>query len=193
METNQPTTTVITTPPSRGLFGTRIPPATAFAIGILLFLLPFAQIRCNNTTLAENSGLGIALKQEWKTFASNFGEDSRDKKSIDNSQTENASYYAIVALALAAIGLILALLNIKWGAAAAGILSFAALIGLMIDLKRIDLNSLNDKPANSDFNLGMNMKISLQFTPWFWIAVILFLAAAIFSIMMQKPRRYQPQ
>lgn len=47
MDTNQPTSVTTSTPVSAapGMFGTKMPSSIAFAVGILLFLLPFAAIK----------------------------------------------------------------------------------------------------------------------------------------------------
>ena len=44
MDTNQPNPVTANLPSanSQGMFGTKIPSAVAFAVGVLLFLLPFA-------------------------------------------------------------------------------------------------------------------------------------------------------
>ncbi len=73
MEPNQgtqATTSISSTPPPAGLLGTKIPSSIAFLLAILLFLLPFAEIRCNGTAVANNTGLGIATGQEWKEVVS---------------------------------------------------------------------------------------------------------------------------
>src|SRR3954471_14062422 len=69
MEPTQGTqaTMPVTSPASStSLFGTKIPSSIAFLLAILLFLLPFAEIRCNGAAVANNTGLGIATGTEWK-------------------------------------------------------------------------------------------------------------------------------
>ena len=53
MEATQTTATV----PSRKFSLTSI----SFLVGILLFLLPFVEIKCNDQTLATNTGIGLAV------------------------------------------------------------------------------------------------------------------------------------
>src|SRR5690349_6771929 len=84
----QATAPVSTSTPSPGLFGTKIPSSIAFLVAVLLFLLPFAEIRCNGAAVANNTGLGIATGTEWKEvvskniFGNGFQTDSpsNDKK-----------------------------------------------------------------------------------------------------------------
>ena len=173
-------------PPPPGIFGSKIPSGVTFAVGILLFLLPFAEIKCNNSSLMQNSGLGIAMGSNWKISPNSLlgndmfaGENNQRMK----DQKNEANFYAIVALALAAIGLLLSLLNARAAAGTAmvsGVLSAIALIGLWIDLKRKVNDSIADTEKAGDM-IGMGkMKISLELTPWFFLALVAFLAAAFF-------------
>ena len=65
-QATQTSTPVASTAPSPGVFGTKIPSSSAFLLAIVLFLLPFAEIRCNGAAVANNTGLGIATGAEWK-------------------------------------------------------------------------------------------------------------------------------
>jgi hypothetical protein len=130
MDTNQPST-FLTPTPSPGVFGTKIPSSVAFAVGILLFLLPFAEIKCNDATLMQNSGLGIAMGSEWKMSEKNmFGAmGGAGNTSPIADKKKDPNFYAIAALALGLIGLILSLLNARSAAGSAmvsGVLSAAA-------------------------------------------------------------------
>jgi hypothetical protein len=181
MDTNQQSTF---STPAPGVFGTKIPSSVAFAVGILLFLLPFAEIKCNNATLMQNSGLGIAMGSEWKmsekSMLGALGGEGNTSPIADKKKDPN--FYAIAALALGLIGLILSLLNARTAAGSAmvsGVLSAAALIGLWLDLKK----TMNSSLADTEKTGGMGMdkiKLSLQLTPWFYIAVVAFLVAAFF-------------
>jgi hypothetical protein len=198
MEPTQPSTTPVYTA-APGIFGTKIPATVAFAVGVLLFLLPFAEIKCNSTTFANISGLNIALRKDWKPVSNGLQgkEGTGDKTSKSNSQEKGNSWiYAIAALGLGVLGLLLSFANVRsaaGGALITGILSAGALIGLMLDLKKWFNDGLAKDPMNktqegSD-TLGLNnignafnkIKPTLDFTPWFYIAVVAFLAAAFFS------------
>lgn len=176
-----------------GLFGTGIPSTVAFAAGILLFLLPFTEIKCNQTVFANKSGLGFVLGSEWKTV-SNLGgnETSKTLTNKTNSEKEgNSQYFAIAALALGVLGLLLSFSNARdggIGGVITGVLSAAALIGMMIDLKRWfndglakDATSQSQNNTDNFGNAFNDIKPTLNFTPWFYIAIIAFLIAAFFS------------
>jgi hypothetical protein len=181
--------------PSRGMFGTRIPSTVAFAVGILLFLLPFSEIKCNQTVFANKSGLGFVMGSDWKAV-SNFGDKENTTTKTNKEKEGNTQYFAIAALALAMLGLLLSFSNAKSGGMAGvvtGVLSAGALIGMMIELKKwfndsLAKDAINQTQNNTD-NFGLDklgntlndIKPTLNFTPWFYVAIIAFLAAAFFS------------
>jgi hypothetical protein len=107
----------------------------------------------------------------------------------------NSQIFAIAAAALALLGLLLSLANAKAGGVGGmvtGVLSAGAMIAMMIDLKKWFNEGLAkqaaEKTSNNADNLGLdnfsnsmgNIKPTLAFTPWFYFAVVAFLAAAFF-------------
>jgi Na+/melibiose symporter-like transporter len=134
----------------------------------------------------QNTGLGIATGSKWKIASNSFlGNDLFDNAQtsrITGDQKSDPNYYAIVALALAVIGLLLSLLNARSATGAAmvsGALSIIALIGLWIDLKRKVNDSVSDAEKAGDLGID-KIKVSLELTPWFYIAIVVFLVATIF-------------
>ncbi len=97
---------------------------------------------------------------------------------------------ALAALGLGIAGLIFSLLNAKTGGTGGlitGLLASVALIATMIDIKSQvkaeipDLRNRSMGNAGSGFDkLADSVYIAVDFTPWFYIAVITFLAAAFF-------------
>ncbi len=148
------------TPSSTGIFGTKIPATAAFLVAILLFLLPFGEVRCNGSAMANNTGVGIAMGSEWKEVVTKniFGEslNTNDSKKEFNRK----------------INLFI------------GLLAAASLIAMLIDLKSKVKSDTSVK--SSDLNLNMGMKITVDGTGWFYFALILFLAAALFSWQRSK-------
>lgn len=190
-----PSQPAIVSPPSSspGMFGTRTPSSVAFIVGILLFLLPFAEIKCGGTAIAKNSGFGIAIGTKWQNIASNnmFG-DNRDKEDKTDSEMkkQDPNIYAIAALGLGVLGLLLSFADARSAAGAAlvtGILSAGALIGLMLDLQKKVKTDMGSNTPKSDggglFGLDKlnDMKMTIDFTLWFYVALIAFLVAAFFS------------
>ena len=182
---------VSTTP--RGMFGSNIPSAVAFLVGILLFLLPFAEVRCNGTALANNTGLGIAMGSDWKELVSknmlgvSDGNETREKREYTKSHDPNV--FAIIALALGVSGFLVALLvaarksNINFYI---GLFAAASLVAMLIDLRS---KAKSDTSLNSsDVDLNVTMKITVDGTAAFYIAVILFIVAAILSLQRSRQK-----
>jgi hypothetical protein len=214
MDTNQPPMPppVFTAHPSSGVFGTKIPSTVSFAVGILLFFMPFVDIKCNNMSLQQVSGFQLATGFQMKNNSSNnsFLNDLKtDKvdegitKATTKSDKKDPNLFALVGLGLGVLGLLLSFTNAKaaiGGAMVTGIASAAALIGLMVDIKKkvkLDMPSAGVN-SNGDDSLGLDklgqqvndkMNISVDFTAWFYIAVIAFLVAAFFCYkrMQSKP------
>lgn len=181
------------------MFGTKIPSAVTFAVGVLLFLMPFADIKCNNMSLKTVSGVELATGFELKKGgggSSLFDDmktgdtDSKDKSG--STEKKDPNLYAMVALGLGVLGLLLSFTNAKaaiGGAMVTGIGSSAALIGMMLDIKKQMKTGMssggNDKSSGGleDFGKELTDKINItvDFTPWFYVAVVAFLAAAFFS------------
>jgi hypothetical protein len=193
MEPQAPTVVTATTVSSTsGLFGSKIPASAAFIIAILLFLLPFAEIKCSNETVAHQTGIGFVMGSEWK--AKGLFDQKDVKKGPGDKPLGNSQIISIVILALAIIGLILILLTSNGGAAAVcGLLAAGGLLYFMIDLKNA-FNASIKKDATDQVSQGANeagldglssafsdVKASLAFTPVFWILLVVLLAASFFS------------
>jgi hypothetical protein len=200
MDTNQTasTTTYVSTPPpptptpSKGIFGTNIPSTVAFAVAVLMFLLPLSEIRCSGQALMKKSGLGFALGQEWK-FAGGAGKDMmNDMGTRTGGKKEgNAQIFVIAALALAVAGLGLSFSNSKTAARVgmvSGIVGAGVLVAFMFDLKKWFNDGIAkqaaEKATEGADSMGLggigDAKLTLAFTPWFYLAVIGLLAAAFF-------------
>ena len=200
MDTNQPTAnpTYVQSRPNRGVFGTGIPATVAFAIGVLVFLLPFSEIKCGGTTLMSKSGLDYALGNNWKVMGAGLGKDlggDDDLTSKANSKKEgNTQYFIIGALGLGVLGLIFSFMG-RGGASGGivtGIVGAGALIGFMIDAKKWFNDGMAkeaaEKATDGADSLGMGKMEALQFSfsPWFYVAVIAFLAGAVFCFMRMR-------
>ncbi len=194
MEPIQETQATTPAPPatsSPGLFGTKIPATAAFLVAVLLFLLPFAEIKCNDTTLASNTGIGIATGSDWKevTSKSLFGNDfgGNNTSNEQKMKKQDPNIFAIVALGLGVLGLLIAFLAPKGGGKLnlyIGMLAAIALIGMLIDLKSKARSDNSIKSSDLDFNAGVS--VTVAGTAAFYFAIILFLLAALFSWQRSK-------
>jgi hypothetical protein len=186
--------TATPTPPatsSAGLFGTKIPASAAFLVAILLFLLPFAEVKCNGTALANNTGVGIAMGSEWKeVIQKNIFGNSVDANTATNeqmAQKQDPNIYAIGALALGIVGLLIAVLAPGGGGRInlfVGILAAVSLIAMLIDLRSKVKSDNSIKSSELGINAGVS--ITVEGTPVFYLTIILFLAAAFFSWQRSK-------
>lgn len=159
--------------------------AISFLVGVLLFLLPFVDIKCNGQTLASNTGIGLAFGTDYKTQGSiksmenDFGKNTEKQ----TTQKQNGKMYvvALIALALGVTGFIVSLLNVKPFSLALVIASLSALclLVLMIQLQ-MDIKS-QSTTNDMDVNLKDNIKVTAEFTAWYYLSIISFIAAAFFS------------
>ncbi|MBM3415066.1 MAG: hypothetical protein FJY20_01200 [Bacteroidetes bacterium] len=198
MDTNQPvaSTTYTPAPASPGMFGTSITSSVAFIVAILMFLLPFSEIKCGDSTLMNKSGLGFAMGQEWK-FAGGMGQDMmKDMDTKTGKKKEgNAQMFIIAALGLGVLGLLASFVKSKGAGGIgiiAGILGAGTLIAFMFDVKKWFNDGLAkeaaEKATDGADSIGLdkigdtmnNMKPTLAFTPWFYVAIVAFVAAAFF-------------
>lgn len=206
MDSNQPTSSVTYVQSSSPVMTpvSKIPSSAAFAVAILLFLMPFVDIKCNGTSLQTISGVQLATGFQMKNNSSDnsllndLKTDTVDEgitKATTKSDKKDPNMYALIALAVGVLGLGLSFTNGKaaiGGAMIAGIASAGAMIGMMLDIKKkvkLDMpgnapsgkvgdkiNEVGDKVRD----LADNVKITVDFTPWFYISVVAFLVAAFF-------------
>lgn len=218
MDTNQPTSSATYVPatPSPGLFGSKIPSAVAFVVAVLLFFMPFVDIKCNNMSLQQVSGIQLATGFKMKnsssdnSYLNDIKSETVDKnitKAATNTDKKDPNLYALIALGLGVLGLILSFTNAKaaiGGAMVTGIASAGAMIGLMLDLKKkvkMDIPDVSDKTPDNDVgntidkigdkmnDLTDKMNITVDFTPWFYVSVIAFLAAAFFCYKRMSAKK----
>jgi amino acid transporter len=160
--------------------------SVSFLVGILLFLLPFVEIRCNDQPFASNTGIGLAFGTDYKTtgqiksLENPFGKNSSEEEKAATEKQKGKMYVpALIALILGAIGLILSLSNAKQNKASIFIGSLAAicLIVLMIQIQM----DIKDTPKTGEDNFADNIKVTAAFTAWYYLSLISFIAAAFFS------------
>lgn len=197
--TNQPieqsiasTTIQTSAAAASGVLGTKMPATVAFAVAILLFLLPFSEIKCGGSAIMNKSGVNYTMGSDWKASGGYGKETMGEMTSKTIGEKEGmAQPLAIAALALGVLGLGLCFSNSRpafSGAVVAGLLAAGSLIGLMFEVKKWFNNMLAkdaaDKVAKGADDIGLgnmgNVKPTLAFTSWFYIAIVAFLAAAFF-------------
>ena len=196
-ETNITPVSAIPPPPpppaSRGLFGSGIPVSIGFILGVLVFLMPFVEIKCNAMVIQSITGLELAtgFKVKSGNDDSLFGklEDTSfgQKKVTPKGDIKDANMFALGALVLGVLGILVSFIKTKFGTSASfvlGLLSAAGLIGLMID---VSMEKKKEIPTAGQLDPGT--VISIDFTAWYFIAVLAFLVAAFFSYKRMKMQR----
>ncbi|MCX6316596.1 MAG: hypothetical protein NTW29_04855 [Bacteroidetes bacterium] len=166
----------------------------AFAVAILLFLLPFAEIRCMNNTLAKNTGLGIAIGSQWKSDMMGGLKDMMDsmpgkedsKKDFGKQMKDTPNGFAIAALVAGVIGLVVGLLQVKSRSLivmCAGILGVIMLVALMIQMKIQLRSQMGAGKKGGDFSSSgaMDYVLSVKFTIWYYISLISFAVGGFFG------------
>jgi hypothetical protein len=178
----------------------------AWVVGILLFFLPFVEVKCNATPLYEAKGIDLVTGFTVK--------DNPDKNSLDNldvndvrNERQEGNGFAIAAFILGIAGLILSFMNFKSQpvvSSITGVLAALCLIALMIQVKA-DVGKWSNHPRpNSDNvffdDMSRSMKITAEFTTWFYLSLISFLVAAYLSyknkpsaVVAQQPPKDAPQ
>ncbi len=170
----------------------KVPASLLFTIGALLFLFPFLDFKCNNFSVVKITGLELATGTHFRSATPDQSlvgtlERTTGYVSKEAMGSNEPNYFALAALVLGVVGIILALLNGRnaaIGAMIAGMLAVASLIGLMIDIKS-DINKAVE--ANADA-----VGLRFTFTPLFFLALLFFIGAAFFSYRRSKPAAQTP-
>lgn len=170
----------------------------AFIAGMLLFLLPFAEYRCTDYTIASNTGWGIASGKEWKAVMLNDLWNSmksmspkKENREVMKELRDDPNIFAIAALAAGAIGLVVGLTRLKGRSLlilSAGILGVLMLVGLLVQLKLELKNQLSAKDKGEDsFGLGeASGLVTIRFTIWYYLSLLSFATAAFFGFRQHR-------
>lgn len=195
---SEATTTVETNPspvsnPGPGLLITKTPSVISFGVGLLLFFVPFLNIKCNNMVLQKVSGVQLATGFKVKGPGSeNSLVGSLESMNYNNNgakaKTERRSpnMLALAALGLGIAGLALAWRESKKGSFIVAILGAVALVATMIDVKsKLKSELMGSQQAGLDGfgrgNFGNDMLVTIDFAPGLYFTILAFAAAAFFS------------
>lgn len=157
-------------------------PTIAFGVGILLFLLPFAQIRCGQVVLARNSGVGLAVGASWSISKIEWG-----KSGMANGETPlntPPNWFLLMALVCAGGGIIVSLIPFRdrfLYCMSAGLLCIALMIGGWIYLRSITAPVTPGPFDKNRLEQGLSGAIKIEFTPWFYISLLAFGLGAFFG------------
>ncbi len=184
-----------TAPVYRSPYSTTI----AFGVGVLLFFLPFMEIKCNGTSLAQIKGTDMItgaspkMSSEFDDMTKSINKGGTTVSSSTSSKKDGKMYVlAIVALAIGIIGIAVSL--IKKGTynmleSVLGIAGAIALLVLMFQVKADvgDQLKATDKDTNNFSNM---VKVTADFTVWFFLCIASYLGAALLNY--QRKAKYTP-
>lgn len=182
---------------SRRFFRRRHNTTAAVALGLLLFLMPFAELRCGNIPIIRNSGLGLAFGSSWRPAMGGMP-DKKDLVKKDTtgdfqkSLSSGPNVFAIVALVAAILALVICLSSTRSRSLvvlSASALTALMLIALLVQMQISFSNAMNkasDLAAEKKGDMGewssaMTGMIKLHFTLWYYISLVSFMAAAFFG------------
>lgn len=173
---------------NHGVFGSSLPTSIALIVVVLFFLLSFIDIKCNGMPVHNITGLELATGYSVKGLGNDntlFGKlensDLGNKGTVTNEK-KDVNVFALVALA---IGVLTAAISFRKGISptilvSGGVLGFAAMVGLWIQITR------QVKTDTAVMGAGPDNFISVTFTPWFYLAALGFLFAAFHSYKRGK-------
>jgi hypothetical protein len=156
--------------------------SVAFLVATLLFLLPFVNIKCKGENLVSNNGIGLAFGINYKTSKQVESDDSSFNKKVSITEKDSGKMYveALIALLLGVTGVVLSIMNpgLNKINAMMGVLAALALIILMIQIK----SEVSDRSSHDITDIfSAKAKITAEFTAWYYLSLISFIAAAFFS------------
>ena len=195
--TDAPVMPVYQPAPSRGMFSTGIPSTIAFAAALLLFLMPFAEIKCGGTKFMDKKGIDFAMNKDWSVASKGMGDDLfKDGTKKPSNKEGQAPLFVIAAMALAVIGIGVSLIKSKSGSLLTTLVGFAgvaSLVGFMLMLKSwFDSEMAKDaasKTKDSTSGFG-DVKLSLDYSIGLYLCLACFLIAAVFAILrMQSSKK----
>ena len=173
-------------PIQRGLFGSPFLSSGAFLVGILLFFMPFLEIKCNTVSVVKITGVNLATGYDIKGPGNDNTMFGRMESFTGSSETgKREPYeYALVALSFGIAGFLLSLLKGKVGSFSAiifGIFGFCTMIVMMIDIQRDVKNQ-----GNSVFDTDYPLKIEAEFSIWYFLVMFLFAVGAVLGFLRTK-------
>jgi hypothetical protein len=182
-----------------GVLKNRFGVAGSFTVGVLLFFLPFINVKCNDVKLASATGIQLSAGfefqpgKDWENFGRMFGTEAEKKKPADDLRSEDLSrsttsaskpgnihslgpnYFLAAALTAGVFGLIFSLIPFKKRWLCCLIAGWTGITGFIISVFAIF-----DKTSEYRVDAGF-IKLSVNFTFWFFLSLIAFIAAVVLS------------
>jgi hypothetical protein len=171
-----------------------------FALGLLLFLLPFFNIQCSNVTMARLSGISLAtggkpsVTGDLESLQNGFGNrrlDYGDEPGKTKMGDEGHLFItALAALILGVVGLALSLVSKGRNqrlAMMVGMLGAVALIASWIEVVAYVKTNARSGSDNSTSDFSGMVNVSASPTFWFFLSLVCFAASAYISYKRSHP------
>ncbi len=161
----------------------------SFLAALLLFFLPFLNIKCNDQKIASITGkdfvTGFKMKDKagdsffggmFKNKNKNRGADADNSDSTDKSkdEIEKPNKLAITGLILGVAAFALIFFRFRYATPAAAVASGIAAVSLLCIY-------LDYQSKVKELDSSMGISISMSFTIWYFLCIILFATGAYFS------------
>ena len=184
-------TFVMPTTAENNFFQKKHTTSVAYLVGLLLFFLPFVEIKCNNMPFAQNTGLGLAFGTDYKVtgqMGSLQDLGSSSNRETKTSQEKGKMYVlALVALVLGVIGLFVSLSNSSLRSTIGMVIGPVAAICLIIVMIQISGDVKSERKSPDKMNEFSNaVNVTVDFTFWFYLSVCSFLAAAFLGYKQRQ-------
>ncbi|HEX6333758.1 MAG TPA: hypothetical protein VFZ78_06000 [Flavisolibacter sp.] len=162
----------------------------AFAVAVLLFLLPFVEFRCNGFVLADARGIDLVGGTVREKLSKNEGTYSKFKREEWHGEKKapftKPNPFAIIALAAGFGGLLLSFFRMRTRpllSIVAGAIGALSLLALLISVKnRFDM-SYDDE--------GGNVELTADFTVPYYFSFFAFIVAAFFGWKHRQLQAHQ--
>jgi hypothetical protein len=167
------------------LFQGRYTSSVAFLVGLLLFFLPFVVIKCNNTPYAENTGLGLAFGTNYNVTAQkdlpDILQNKNDKAVIKEEEKGKLYVLALAALLAGVVGLGFSLSRTRTASSVSMLMGILGSLCLIVVMFQINSDVKRNSGGNVSSDISNNIRVTANYTVWYFIAIASFLVAAFFS------------
>ncbi len=161
------------------LFRTRYADSIAYIIGLLLFFLPFVEIKSKPIHIGEMEIKGLSIKAKGIDLVKGNTSGSSGVASDKNQNSSDVELFAVIAAVTGLAAFIVSLIQFKkrWlTSMILGLVAAISMIALYIDIKGSIDNSLG---GNTGFLSDLG--ITIGFTIWFYLSLLCFLLGSYLS------------
>lgn len=161
-----------------------------FTVVILLFFLPFMEVRCNDQEIVHASGIAMALNLKFETNEDLFGgmggmmKDNNELQSQLDKNNRKPDVFGLITLFLMLLGIafqFIPALNKPWMSA---VVSGVALISLLL-MYLIYSNAWEKKLNSGGAEMLGYMRFTLHFVYGYWLALLGCISLLAYNIFNQ--------